>query len=191
MPGTAQDFFLKLLDKGYIYKDIMSLPYCPSCQRYLPDRYTEGECPHCGFSNARGDQCDNCGKLLNPTDLVNPRCKLCGGSSHISESEHFFLRLSAFRDELLAWVRQQTHWKQNVINFTIHLLEEGLKDRAITRDIEWGVAIPLPGYDGKRIYVWFEAVIGYLSASKEWAALKGDEEKWKPFWQKRPGTITS
>jgi len=181
---TAQDFFLKLLDKDYIFKDKMSLPYCPSCQRYLPDRYTEGECPNCGFSNARGDQCDNCGKLLNPVDLINAHCKLCGGSSHIQESEHFFLRLSAFRDELLAWVKEQTHWKQNVRNFTLNILEEGLKDRAITRDIEWGIPIPLTGYEGKRIYVWFEAVIGYLSACKEWATLKGDEEKWKPFWQK-------
>ncbi|MFC1925208.1 methionine--tRNA ligase [Chloroflexota bacterium] len=182
---VAQDIFLKLLDKGYIYKDDMNLPYCPGCQRYLPDRYIEGGCPYCDFSDARGDQCDNCGKLLNPVDLISARCRLCGSISEIRHSEHFFLRLSAFRDELLAWVREQKHWKQNVINFTLNILEEGLKDRAITRDIEWGVTIPLPGFADKRIYVWFEAVIGYLSASKEWARLKGDENGWTPFWQEK------
>lgn len=181
---VVQDFFLRLLDKGYIYRDVMNLPYCPGCQRYLPDRYIEGGCPYCDFGEARGDQCDNCGKLLNPTDLISPRCRLCGSSSNIRCSEHFFLRLSAFRDELLAWVREQNHWKQNVINFTLNILEEGLKDRAITRDIDWGVAIPLPDFEGKRIYVWFEAVIGYLSASKEWAQLKGEEDRWASFWQK-------
>lgn len=180
---VVQDFFLKLLDKGYIYRDKMSLPYCPGCQRYLPDRYIEGVCPYCNFDGARGDQCDNCGKLLNPTDLNSPRCRLCGGPSHIRESEHFFLRLSAFRDELLTWVREQKHWKQNVKNFTLHILEEGLKDRAITRDINWGIPIPLTGFEEKRIYVWFEAVIGYLSASKEWAGLNDDGEKWTSFWQ--------
>ena len=180
---VVQDFFLKLLDKDYIYQSNMSLPYCPSCKRYLPDRYMEGDCPHCGATGARGDQCDNCGKLLNPADLIAAHCRICGSSSHIKDSEHFFLRLSAFRDELLAWVKKQEHWKGNVFNFTLHLLEEGLKDRAITRDIEWGVAVPQPGFEDKRIYVWFEAVIGYLSASKEWAKLEGDEESWVPFWQ--------
>ena len=180
---VVQDFFLKLLDKGHIYRDTMSLPYCPSCQRYLPDRYMEGGCPYCGFAEARGDQCDNCGKLLNPADLITPHCRLCGSASQIRDSEHFFLRLSAFRDELLTWVRKQSHWRGNVRNFTLNLLEEGLKDRAITRDIEWGVAIPQSGFEEKRIYVWFEAVIGYLSASKEWARLKGEEESWVPFWQ--------
>jgi len=181
---VVQDFFLKLLDEGYIYRSEMSLAYCPGCQRYLPDRYIEGGCPYCDFPEARGDQCDQCGKLLNPTDLVAPHCKLCGGASHTRNSEHFFLRLSAFRDELLAWVREQKHWKRNALHFTLRFLEEGLKDRAITRDIEWGVAIPQSGCEGKRIYVWFEAVIGYLSASKEWASLKGEEDGWTTFWQK-------
>ena len=180
---VTQDIFLTLLNKGYIYKDTMSQPFCPHCQRFLPDRYIEGICPHCDFSGARGDQCDNCGRPLNPVELLNPGCRICGTAPEFRDSEHFFLKLSAFRDQLLAWVKQQTHWRQNVLNFTTRFLEGGLKDRAITRDIDWGVPIPLPGYESKRIYVWFEAVIGYLSASKEWAKSIGDEERWRSFWQ--------
>ena len=179
---VVHDFFRTLQQKGYIYQDSMLLPYCPSCQRYLPDRYVEGTCPHCGFAGARGDQCDQCGKPLNPEELVGPRCRLCGSTPRFQASQHFFLRLSSFRDRLLTWVRQQTHWRQNVLNFTLRFLEEGLKDRAITRDIDWGVTIPQPGFEKKRIYVWFEAVIGYLSASQEWSGLKGDEQAWRPFW---------
>jgi methionyl-tRNA synthetase len=180
---VAQDFFLKLSEKGYIYRATMTLLYCPQCQRYLPDRYVEGECPFCGFTEARGDQCDSCGRSISPLELVAPRCRLCNSSPQIKDSEHFFLRLSKFNPKLLAWSREQSHWKQNVRSFTINLLEEGLKDRAITRDIDWGVAIPYPGFESKRIYVWFEAVIGYLSASKEWALKQGDEDKWRLFWQ--------
>ena len=180
---VVQDFFLRLLEKGYIYRDSMPLLYCLHCQRYLPDRYVEGSCPYCGFKEARGDQCDKCGKPLNPAELIEPRCRLCGNTPQTKDSEHFFLRLSAFRDKLLAWVRQQSHWRQNVLNFTLRYLEEGLKDRAITRDIEWGVAIPQRGFERKRIYVWFEAVIGYLSATKEWAGLRSEKDKWRDFWQ--------
>jgi methionyl-tRNA synthetase len=115
--------------------------------------------------------------------LIEPHCRLCGNTPQIKDSEHFFLRLSAFRDELLAWVKQQSHWRQNVLHFTLRYLEEGLKDRAITRDIDWGVTIPQAGFEGKRIYVWFDAVIGYLSASKEWAELCGEKDKWRDFWQ--------
>jgi len=180
---VSQHIFLTLLDKGYIYKATMSQPLCPQCQRFLPDRYIEGTCPYCGFIGARGDQCDNCGKPLNAAELIDPHCRICGTSPQFKDSEHFFLRLSVFRDRLLAWVRQQTHWRQNVLNFTVSYLEGGLRDRAITRDIDWGIPIPLPGFEGKRIYVWFEAVIGYLSASKEWAKSIGDEERWRSFWQ--------
>ena len=180
---VSQDIFLTLLNKGYIYKDTMSQPFCPQCQRFLPDRYVEGTCPYCGFSGARGDQCDECGQPLNPAELIEPRCRLCGTPPQFRDSEHFFLRLSAFQDKLLSWVRKQKHWRPNVLNFTRRYLEGGLKDRAITRDIDWGVPIPLPGYESKRIYVWFEAVIGYLSASKEWAKSTGDAERWRYFWQ--------
>ena len=179
----VQDIFLTLHKKGYIYKDTMALLYCSNCRRFLPDRYVEGTCPYCHFEGTRGDQCDSCGKPLNPVDLVDPHCRICGAFPEVKESEHFFLRLSAFNEQLLAWVSEQSHWRPNVLNFTVSLLKEGLKDRAITRDIEWGVPVPMPGFDNKRIYVWFEAVIGYLSASKEWAESCGDEEKWRDFWQ--------
>ena len=180
---VAQDIFLTLLDKGYIYKDKVWQPFCSKCRRFLPDRYVEGICPNCDYTGARGDQCDQCGRPLNPVELVEPRCGICSTAPEFRESEHFFLKLSAFEDRLLTWVRRQKHWKPNVYNFTLSYLENGLKDRAITRDIEWGVPLPLEGFDGKRLYVWFEAVIGYLSASKEWAKSSGDDEKWCDFWQ--------
>jgi len=180
---VSQDIFLTLLNKGYIYKSTMSQPYCPHCQRFLPDRYIEGTCPYCHSSGTRGDQCDECGKPINPAELLDPHCRLCAATPQFKDSEHFFLKLTAFNDRLLAWVKQQSHWRQNVLNFTTRYLEEGLKDRAITRDIEWGIPVPVEGFDSKRIYVWFEAVIGYLSATKEWAKSSGDEERWRSFWE--------
>jgi methionyl-tRNA synthetase len=158
-------------------------PWCSKCQRFLADRYIEGTCPLCKFTDARGDQCDQCGKPMNPVDLLSPHCKLCGSTPEFKNSEHFFLKLSAFQNQLIEWIKPKTEWRSNVYHFSLHYLEEGLKDRAITRDMEWGVPIPLPGYESKRIYVWFDAVIGYLSASKEWAAIHHDEDKWKDFWQ--------
>ena len=180
---VVHDLFLSLHDKGYIYKATMLLPYCPSCSRFLPDRYIEGTCPHCDNPNARGDQCDNCGKTLNPEELVEPRCGICGTTPEFRNSEHFFLRLSAFQEPLLEWVERQEHWRANVLNFTRSYLQDGLKDRAITRDISWGVPVPLDGYDDKRIYVWFEAVTGYLSASREWAQQRGQPDGWQEYWQ--------
>ena len=181
--ATAQDIFRVLQDKGYIYTDTTPLPYCHTCRRFLPDRYLKGTCPHCGNLDARGDQCDNCGKPMNPEDLIDMVCRISGDTPEIRNSEHFFFRLSAFQEPLLAWVKEQKHWRPNVLNFTRRYLEDGLKDRAITRDLNWGVPVPVPGYDDKRIYVWFEAVIGYLSASKEWAQIQGQPESWMPFWQ--------
>jgi len=180
---VSHDFFLTLLDKGYIYKATVSQPFCPRCQRFLSDRYIEGICPYCRFSEARGDQCDGCGKPLTPAELIDPRCKLCAATPQFKDSEHFFFRLSAFQDRLSAWVSEQSQWRPNVYNLTQRYLNEGLKDRAITRDIDWGVVVPLDGFEGKRLYVWFEAVIGYLSATKEWAKSSGDEGKWRSFWQ--------
>jgi len=120
---------------------------------------------------------------MNTPDLIDLRCSICGTTPVFKNSEHFFLRLPAFRDKLLAWVKQQTHWRPNVLNFTTRYLEGGLIDRAITRDIDWGIPVPVDGFENKRIYVWFEAVIGYLSATKEWAKSTGDNEKWRSFWQ--------
>ncbi len=171
---VTPEIFLRLLERDHIYLDKMSLPYCPNDKRFLPDRYVEGVCPHCGYDGARGDQCDNCGRTLNAPDLVSPRCKICGTTPEWREEEHLFLRLSAFNDKLKEWVSEQTHWRKAVLNWTMGMLNEGLQDRAITRDIDWGVTIPLEGYETKRIYVWFEAVIGYLSASQEWAERRGE-----------------
>ena len=184
---VVHDIFNRLREQEYIYNEFMLLAHCVSCQRFLPDRYVEGNCPHCDNNRARGDQCDNCGHTLDPQDLVQPRCIICGSAPDFRESEHFFLKLSAFQEPLLEWVRKQPHWRPNVLNSTTSFLEGGLKDRAITRDLTWGVPIPVDGYDGKRIYVWFEAVIGYLSAAIEWAQQKGSPDKWQDFW-KHPDT---
>jgi len=180
---VTHDIFLTLLNKDYVYKDKTLQAYCPKCQRFLPDRYLEGTCPYCGFPKARGDQCDECGKPLSPIELEDLHCHICSTPARLEYSEHFFLRLSAFQDRLKAWIKEQSHWRPNVLGATWKFLDEGLKDRAITRDIDWGVTVPQPGFEQKRIYVWFEALIGYLSASKEWAKLHGDDTAWQPFWQ--------
>ena len=180
---VSQRIFSRLIEKGYIYKDTMVQPFCENENRFLADRYVEGTCPYCGFDGARGDQCDNCGRTLDPKDLLDMTCRICGSKPIFKKTEHFFLKLSAFQEQLLDWVREQDHWRPNVRNFTIGYLEGGLHDRAITRDIEWGVPLPLDGYEDKRIYVWFEAVVGYLSASIEWARNNGSPEAWRPFWE--------
>lgn len=180
---VTHEIFLALLNNGYIYKGEMVQAYCPKCRRFLPDRYLEGTCPYCGSGKARGDECDECGKPLNAWDLKDLRCHICSAPPRFESSEHFFLRLSSFQDQLAAWVKEQTHWRHNVLGTTWKFLDEGLKDRAITRDLDWGVDVPQPGFEHKRIYVWFEAVIGYLSASKEWAKSQGDDTAWRAFWQ--------
>jgi len=179
---VVQNFFQRLMDKGYIYKKNMVASYCEDCQRFLPDRYVEGICPYCN-GEARGDQCDNCGKILEAAELENPRCKICGASPVMKETEHFFFQLSAFGDKLLEWLEDKDDWKDNVIKFTRNWINQGLQDRAITRDLEWGVPVPVDGYEHKRLYVWFEAVIGYLSASKQWAERTGNKDAWKDWWQ--------
>lgn len=183
---VVQDLFLKLYKKGYIYTKTEKLAYCSNCERFLPDRYIEGVCPKCDFNNARGDQCDNCGNLLNPIDLKKPRCKICGGEPEWRDSEHFFLKFSPFADELKKRAEKLgDSWRVNAKNFTIQLLEQGFNDRAITRDTDWGIEIPLSGFETKRIYVWFEAVCGYLSASIEHAENINEPDKWKEFWQNK------
>ena len=182
---VSQEMFLKLLESGDIYKGKMDLPYCVKEQRFLLDRYVEGTCPNCGFDGARGDQCDNCGHVLDPIDLLNRRCKFDGTEPEIRESEHFFHRLSAYNEPVREWLkRDKSHWRRNVLNLSVSTTEtgEGLKDRAVTRDITWGIPIPLEGFEDKRIYVWFEAVIGYLSASIEWAEQTGEPDRWRDYW---------
>ena len=180
---VVQDFFLRLQEQGYIYPDTMLLAHCSGCDRFLPDRYVEGTCPHCSNRRARGDQCDACGHTLDPIELVEPYCSICGNTPEFRDSEHFFLKLSAFQEPLLEWINQQHHWRPNVANGTRSFLQGGLKDRAITRDLTWGVPLPLEGYENKRIYVWFEAVIGYLSAAVEWASRNGQGDEWQDYWK--------
>jgi methionyl-tRNA synthetase len=182
--STAQDIFLKLLEQGNLYTEWMELTYCEQEGRFLPDRYVEGTCPNCGFDGARGDQCDNCGKTLDPTELIEPRCRFDGSRPVRKPSEHFFLRLSAYNDALTEWMATgKEHWRPHVLGFARGILAEGLRDRAITRDLEWGVPIPVEGYESKRIYVWFENVVGYLSATKEWAQRNGTPEAWRDWWE--------
>ena len=180
---VSQDMFLRLLENGYIFKDVMRQLYCEQEDRFLPDRYVEGTCPLCGFDNARGDQCDNCGRPLDATELIEPRCKFDGSTPVVRETEHFFLDLPAFSERLTEWLEDKGYWRPNVLNFTVNMLRDGLRPRPITRDMAWGIEVPLEGYEDKRIYVWFEAVIGYLSASIEWAKNQGHPEKWREWWQ--------
>jgi len=182
----TQDFFLTLYEKGYIFKDTMLSPYCPTDRRFLPDRYIEGTCPHCGYPAARGDQCDNCGHTLDPVDLIDAKCRLCGSKTsklEMRQTDHFFLDLPKLQEQLMDWLsHEKEHWRSNTHVFAMNWLKEGLRSRAITRDLDWGVPIPLEGYEDKRIYVWFDAVIGYFSASVEWAEKQGTPEVWKTWW---------
>jgi methionyl-tRNA synthetase len=183
---VVQELFRKLLDKGYIRVEKTVGAISPSTGRTLPDRYIEGECPICHFPSARGDQCDNCGNQLDPTDLINPRSRINGEVPEFRETEHFFFQLQLFADPLADWVRtKEDVWRPSVYNFTLNQLPD-LKPRAITRDLDWGVPIPVPGWqerEDKRIYVWFDAVMGYLSASVEWAENRGTPEAWREWWQ--------
>jgi len=180
---VVQDIFLTLYNNKDIYKKSVDAFYCNNCNKHLPDRYIEGMCPHCGSDKARGDQCDECGKLLDPQDLQEVKCKICGGTPEIKTSEHLFFALSKFEKKLLDWIKDKKHWKPSVLKFTQNWLKDGLKDRAITRDINWGVKVPVDGFEDKRIYVWFDAVIGYLSASKEWSKIKEEPDKWQEWWK--------
>ena len=183
--AVVQEMFLTLLKNGYIFPKTTLGAISPSTGRTLPDRYIEGTCPICGYPSARGDQCDNCGNQLDPTDLINPVSKINGETPKFVEEEHFFLDLPAFTDALGDWLRsKEGMWRPNVLRFSLNLLD-GLQPRAITRDLDWGVPVPLDGWrdrNDKRIYVWFDAVIGYLSASIEWARRSGDPDAWRAWW---------
>ncbi|MCX6666918.1 MAG: methionine--tRNA ligase, partial [Euryarchaeota archaeon] len=179
---VVRDIFLTLYKKKYIHKKSVDAFHCPKCARFLPDRYIEGKCPYCGDEKARGDQCDECGKLLDPQELLNVRCKICGSTPELRSSEHLFFALSKFESKLLNWLKDKKYWKASVLKFTQNWLENGLNDRAITRDMTWGIKVPVDGFENKRIYVWFDAVIGYLSASKEWSERIGEPNKWKEWW---------
>jgi len=183
--AVTQEIFLGLLKNGYIFPKVTLGAISPSTGRTLPDRYIEGTCPICGYPSARGDQCDNCGNQLDPADLINPRSKINGETPIFAEQEHYFLDLPAFAEVLGSWLKAKAgQWRPNVLNFSLNLLDD-LQPRAITRDLDWGVPVPLDGWrdrPDKRIYVWFDAVIGYLSASVEWARRSGDPDAWRAWW---------
>jgi methionyl-tRNA synthetase len=178
----SQDFFLKLNDKGYIRQQEVKQYYCITCGRFLPDRYIEGECPHCHRSGARGDQCESCGRWLEPELLINPRCKICGSAPEMRSTLHWFFRLSEFQEALKKWQESKPRWKSNVREFSSGWFNEGLTDRSITRDIDWGIPVPLEGAQGKVLYVWFDAPIGYISSTVEWAQKLDTPERWKDYW---------
>jgi len=181
---VVQDFFTRLLENGYMYPLVTEQFYDEQTHRFLPDRYVEGTCPHCGYADARGDQCDNCGKTLDPIDLIDPRSKFSGTTPILRETEHYYWRLSAFNESLLEWLDTKEDWRPHVINFAKGMVTEGLHDRAFTRDLDWGVPLPIDDIGpGKSIYVWWEAVMGYLSAPQEWADLRGTPDAWKDWWE--------
>ena len=180
---VVQDVFKTLLEKGYLYTKESNQYYCPKCAKFLPDRYVEGVCPECGAERTRGDQCDACGKTFEAGELKNAHCIQCGTEPEVRPTEHYFLKLSAFEEPLLKYLDGKKEWRSNVKSFTTNWLKDGLHDRAITRDMEWGVPVPVKGWDGKVIYVWFDAVIGYLSASIEYSKIIGKPDYWKEFWQ--------
>jgi methionyl-tRNA synthetase len=179
---TVQSIFLALLENGFIRRRTEENPYCPKHQRFLPDRYLRGICPHCGFEEARGDECDHCGRPLEARQLGSPRCALCGTPAEFRASEHFYLELDRLQPPLAEYLGRQTHWRPGTLRVAENFLAEGLHPTPITRDLDWGVPIPLEGYESKRFYVWFDALIGYLSASKEWAVRAGRPEEWHRYW---------
>jgi methionyl-tRNA synthetase len=182
---VTQSMFLALQENGFLFKQFSKQWYSPSADKFLPDRYVEGTCYICGFAGARSDQCDNCGNVLEPEKLINPRAKTGDGALELRDTEHFYLDLSKLEPDVKEFLRERSgYMRDTVLGESLRKIEsEGLKPRSITRDLDWGIPIPVPGWDGKRIYVWFEAVIGYLSAAIEWSQVSGQTNAWKDWWR--------
>jgi methionyl-tRNA synthetase len=181
---VSQSIFLALKENGYLYTETQNQWYSPSEGRFLPDRYVEGTCYICGYDQARGDQCDNCGNLLDANDLINPRSKTDGTTPQLKETEHYYLDLSKLEPAIVEFLEaRQDYFRPNVLRQSLGQIKANpLHGRAITRDLDWGIPVPVEGWQGKCLYVWFEAVIGYLSAAIEWAALNGDKDAWHNWW---------
>lgn len=176
---TTRDFFKRIYDKGYILEKTMRLPYCFSCQRFLPDRYIEGVCPYCGYKDARGDQCEKCGRVLDPIEVKDPRCAICDSQEiEFRKVKHLFLDLRKLSGKLETWIKSNKHWRSQVRSLALGWIKEGLKPRCITRNLKWGIRVPLKGYEDKVFYVWLEAPIGYISSTKE-----KFPKRWKEYWQ--------
>ena len=176
-------FMKKLYERGYIFEQEEKLPYCPNDKMFLPDRFVTGKCPYCGFEGARGDQCDECGRLLHPTELIDPKCSICGARPIYMVTKHWFIDLSKVQREVLEWLESNRELPDNVRNYSLQWARQGLKPRSVTRDVEWGIPAPFPGAEGKTIYVWFDALLGYVSATKELLQERtGDPEAWRKWW---------
>jgi methionyl-tRNA synthetase len=178
----VRNFLLKIYENGYIFTQETEQLYCPKCDRFLPDRFVEGTCPHCGYDSARGDQCDSCGKLLEPTNLLQPRCAICNSTPIKETRKHWYFDMPKLNGKLRDYIQSNEHLPDNARNFSLNLLKDGLKSRPVTRDNKWGIPSPFPGSEDKTIYVWVEAVLGYLSATVEYFKRKGEEERWKEYW---------
>ncbi len=181
---VSQSIFLALKENGCLYTEKSKQWYSPALKRFLPDRYVEGTCYICGYENARGDQCDQCGNLLDATQLINPRSKIDGSTPELRETEHFYLDLGRLQDAIVAFLeKRKDYWRPNVVRQSLgQILAEGLHGRPITRDLSWGIPVPLEGWEHKSLYVWFEAVIGYLSAPVEWSMITGQPDAWQNWW---------
>lgn len=180
---TAADFFKKLYTQGDFIEETTEQLFDEEAQQFLADRFVTGTCPKCGYESAYGDQCENCGSSLNATDLINPRSTLTGAIPTLKATKHWFLPLNKYEDFLKEWILEghKTDWKPNVYGQCKSWIEEGLKPRAVTRDLDWGIPVPVPGAEGKVLYVWFDAPIGYISSTKEWATREGKD--WEPYWK--------
>ncbi len=178
----VRETLMKIYNNGYIFSKETKMLYCEHDQRFLPDRFVEGKCPYCGAERARGDQCDLCGRLLEPNFLLEPYCVICGNKPTVKTTRHWYIDLSRFADQLIKYLSENEQLPANAKNFSINWIKEGLKPRAVTRDVEWGIPAPFPGAEGKTIYVWVEAVMGYVSATIEYCRRIGEPEKWREFW---------
>ncbi len=178
----VREVFRKIYENGYIFTKEDELLYCEKDRIYLPDRFVVGTCPYCKYDSAKGDQCENCGKLLDPLDLINPRCAVCGSRPVIRKVRHFYFDLPRFEETLRKWLEKSDTLSENSKNFSLQMIKQGLKPRSVTRNLRWGVPAPFPNSDDLTIYVWFDAVLGYVSAVKEYFKRRGDEDRWKDFW---------
>jgi len=177
----VQSHQLKVYNNGYVFTQETEMLYCEHCNRFLPDRFVEGKCPYCG-EPARGDQCDACGRLLEPTQLVEPYCAICKGKPVLRKTTQWYFDLPKFSEKLTTYINANEQLSPNAKNFSLNLISEGLKPRAMTRDVSWGIPAPFPGAQGKTFYVWFENVLGYISATIEYFKKSGEQEEWRDFW---------
>lgn len=182
---TVQEFFLNMYKKGFLSEEKVKIPFCKICNQSLPDRFIYGTCPHCGYEKARGDQCEKCSNLLEPIELKNPHCAICNSQKiEFIEKKHLFLRLDKISKKLESWISENKTWRKNVKSIALSWIKKGLKPRDITRDMDWGVKIPIKGYENSVVYVWGEAAIGYISSTKEWSQIK-----WKDYWINKKSKI--